>query len=125
MAGNYDGIGMGPGNSQLHDHNDSGRGCNGHNRVHDNAQLAVVGVRLVRMKVRDLGNNQHRQQDETQNGHCRQKAGPEATLGAAFPAESCLRSCQSIVPSGSNLLKTTYSFERFKPGEVAPKFQST
>jgi hypothetical protein len=65
MAGNADGVGMGRGNSQLHDHNDGGRGSNGHNRVHDNAQLAVVGVRLVRMKVRDLGNDEQRQQDQT------------------------------------------------------------
>jgi hypothetical protein len=56
---------MGRGSSQLHDHNDSRRGSNGHNRVHDNAQLAVVGVRLIRVQVRDLGNDQHRQQDQT------------------------------------------------------------
>ena len=59
MANNEDGVSMGRGGSQLHDHNDSRRGSNGHNRVHDNAQLAVVRVRLVRMNVRDLGNDEH------------------------------------------------------------------
>ena len=99
MAGNYDGFGLRSGSSQLHDRDDSRRGCNGHHGVHDNAQLAVIGVRLARVQVRDLGNDEHRQQDQTKNGHRRQKA----SLGAAFAAENCLKTCQSMEPSGSIL----------------------
>ena len=103
LAGNYDGFGLRSGSSQLHDRDDSRRGCNGHHGVHDNAQLAVVGIRLVRVQVRDLCNDQHRQQNQTKNGHRRQKAGQEAPLCAAFAAENCLKSCQSMEPSGSIL----------------------
>lgn len=65
LVGNDDGFGLGRGSSQLHDHNGGRRDSNGHHGVHDNAQLAMVGVRLARMQVRDLGNDQHRQQDQT------------------------------------------------------------
>jgi hypothetical protein len=98
-VGNCDGIGLGRESSQLHDHNGGRRGSNGHHSVHDNAQLAVVGVRLVRVQVRDLSNDQHRQQNQTKGGDGRQKAGPDA----AFTAEICLKSCQSMEPSSSIL----------------------
>jgi hypothetical protein len=55
--------------------------------VHDNAQLAVVGVGLAWMQVRDLGHGQHRQQNQTKNRHGGQKAVQEGALGAAFAAE--------------------------------------
>ena len=111
LAGNYDGFGLRSGSSQLHDRDDSRRGCNGHHGVHDNAQLAVVGIRLVRVQVRDLCNDQHRQQNQTKNGHRRQKAGQEAPLCAAFAAENCLKSCQPMEPSGSILQKDLKSLD--------------
>ena len=111
VAGNYDGFGLRSGSSQLHDRDDSRRGCNGHHGVHDNAQLAVVGIRLVRVQVRDLCNDQHRQQNQTKNGHRRQKAGQEAPLCAAFAAENCLKSCQPMEPSGSILQKSLRSLD--------------
>jgi len=79
--GNDDGIGLGRGGSQLHDHNHSRSGGNGHHRMHDNAQLAVIRVGLVGMHVRNLGYGQHRQQNQAKHRHRRHKAGP----GAAFP----------------------------------------
>jgi hypothetical protein len=65
LVGDYDGIGLGRGCSQLHDDNDGRSGCNGHDRVHDNAQLAVVGIRIVRVKVRYLSNDEHREKGQT------------------------------------------------------------
>ena len=45
---------------------DDGRGSSdGHHRVHDDAQLAVIRVGLVGWRCVDLGNGQHRQQDKT------------------------------------------------------------
>lgn len=105
LAGNYDGFGLRCGSSQLHDDDGDRRGSNRHHRVHDNAQLAVVGVRLAGVQVRDLGNDEHCQQDQTKNGHGREEAGDKATLGAAFAAEKCLVSCQSKEPSSSILQK--------------------
>ena len=111
LAGNDDGFDLRSGSSQLHNENDSRRGSNGHHGVHDNAQLAVVGVRLVRVQVRDLSNYQHRQQSQTKGGDDRQKAGPEATLGAASAAKIFLKSCQSMEPSGSILQKETIDLD--------------
>jgi hypothetical protein len=34
-------------------------------RVHRDTELAMIGIGLIGMKVRDLGNDQHRQQDQT------------------------------------------------------------
>jgi hypothetical protein len=59
--------------------------------VHDNAQLAVVGVSVTRVQVRDLSDRQQGQKDEAYDGNHRQKAQP----GAVFPAKICLKSCQS------------------------------
>jgi hypothetical protein len=101
----------------LHDYDGGRGGSNGHHRVHDNAELAVIGVRLVRVQVRDLSHGQHRQQNQTENGHCRQKAGQEARqkarLGAAFAAENCLKSCQSMEPSSSILQKALRGLDAF------------
>lgn len=105
LVSNDDGIGLGRGSSQLHDDDGGRSSSNGHHRVHDNAQLAMVGVRLAGVQVRDLGDGQHRQQNQTKDGHCRQKAGQEAALGATFAAEICLKSCQSMEPSSSILQK--------------------
>ena len=101
VAGNDDGFGLWGRRSQLHDQDDGRSGSNGHNRVHDDAQWAVIRVRLIRMKVRDLSYGQHRQKDQTEQRHSRQKAWPDA----AFAAEKCLKSCQSIKPSTPILQK--------------------
>jgi hypothetical protein len=107
LAGNDDGFGLRSGSSQLHNRDHSRRGSNGHNRVHDDAQLAVVGVRLAGVQVRDLGNDQHRQQNQAKDGDSRQKAWPRAAL----TAEICLKSCQSMEPSGSILQKETVDLD--------------
>jgi len=78
---NEDGIGLENGSSQLHDHNDGCGGRNGHHRMHHDAQLAMIGVGLVGMDVRNLGHGQHRQQNQAKRRHSRHEAGP----GAAFP----------------------------------------
>jgi hypothetical protein len=70
----------------LHDENDGRRGCDGRDRVHGDAELAMVGVGFVRVKVRYLSDCEHRQQDQTENRHCRKKSG----AGAASAAENCL-----------------------------------
>ncbi len=80
LMGNDDGLGLGRGGSQLHDHNHSRGSGNGHHRVHDDAQLAVIGVGLVGMQVRDLGHGQHRQQSQAKHRDRRHKAGPGAAL---------------------------------------------
>lgn len=63
--GNNDGIGLRRGSSQLHDDNDGRGGGNRRQRVHGDAQLTMVGVRLVRVQVRGLSQGEHRQQDQT------------------------------------------------------------
>jgi hypothetical protein len=119
LAGNYDGLGLGRGSSQLHDDNDCRSSGNGNHCVHDNAQLAVIGVCIVRMKMGDLGYGQHRQQEQTQGCHSRQKAGRDATSGAisgaAFAAENCGESrhgaCQPLLPSTPILQKAYRSLD--------------
>lgn len=57
---------------------DHHNGCRNHrggrHRVHHNAQLAVVGIGLVGMQMRHLGNGQKREQDEAQDRHYGQHA---------------------------------------------------
>jgi hypothetical protein len=57
--------------------------------------------------MRDLSYGQHRQQDQTDHRHCRQEAGPDA----AFAAEKCLKSCQSMEPSTFILQKARASLD--------------
>ncbi len=111
LAGNDDGFGLGSGSSQLHDDNDGRSSGNGHYRVHDDAELAVIRVGLVRVKVRRLSDGQHRQQDQTDDRHGRQKAGHKAALGSALAAENCLKSRQSMKPSGSILQKARFNLD--------------
>jgi hypothetical protein len=99
LAGNYDRLGLGRGSSQLHNDDDCGSGCDGRDRVHGDAELAMIGVALAGVKVRDLSNSERSQEDEAQDCDGRQKAGPDAISGAAFAAENCLRSCQWLKPS--------------------------
>lgn len=49
--------------------------------MHDDAQLAVIGVALIGVQVRNLGYGQKRQQDKAHRGDYRQKAG----AATAFP----------------------------------------
>jgi len=80
LVGNDDGIGLGRGGSQLHDHNHRRGHRHGHHRVHHDAQLAVIGVGLVGVQVRNLGYGQHCQQNQAKHRHRRHKAGPGAAL---------------------------------------------
>jgi hypothetical protein len=130
LAGNYDGLGLGRGSSQLHDDDDFRRSGNGNHSVHDNAQLAVIGVGIVRMKMSDLGYGQHRQQKQAEDCHGRQKAGRDATSGAisgaAFAAENCGESRHGPVNPCDLQLYSTESLQKFgRHGcrEVAPKLQ--
>lgn len=111
LEGNDDGLGLGSGSSQLHDDDDSRRGRNRDHRVHQDAKLAVIRVGIVRVKVRDLSDSQRRQQDQTEHRHGRQKARRHAPLGAAFAAEDCLKSCQSMEPSGPILQKESIDLD--------------
>ena len=81
LVGNEDGLGLRSGSAQVHKHNDSCSYRGGHQRVHDDAQLAVIGVGLVGMGVRNLGYGQHGQQNQAKHRDRRHKAGPDA----AFP----------------------------------------
>ncbi|MDR3754096.1 MAG: hypothetical protein P4K93_09990 [Terracidiphilus sp.] len=64
----------------MHDHDHGRSGNDGNHRVHDDAQLAVIGVGLVGVQVRNLGDGQKRQQDKTHGGDYRQKAGGATAL---------------------------------------------
>ena len=55
LAGNYDWLGLGRGSSQLHDDDDGSSSGNWSNRVHGDAELAMIGVTPNRMHMRYLG----------------------------------------------------------------------
>jgi hypothetical protein len=119
LAGNYDGLGLGRGSSQLHDDDDGRGGSHGRHRVHCDAELAMIGVALARMQVRDLSNGKRGQKDEAQDRDRRQKAGRDAAsgaiVGAAFAAENCGESrhgaCQPLRPSTPILQKAYRSLD--------------
>jgi hypothetical protein len=111
LAGNYDGLGLGRGSSQLHDDDDGRSGSHGRHRVHCDAELAMIGVALARMQVGDLSNGERGQKDEAQDCDGRQKAGRDAISGAAFAAENCVKSSQSMRPSTSILQKAYRSLD--------------
>lgn len=75
LLSDEDGLGQWNGSAQLHDHDHGRGGRNGRQRVHDNAELAVIRIALVGVQVRNLGHGQHRQQKQAQGGDYRQKAG--------------------------------------------------
>ena len=136
LAGNYDGLGLGRGSSQLHDDDDCRSGCDGRDRVHGDAELAVIGVALARVQVRDLCNGERGQKDETQDGDGRQKAKREAASnaascalwGAAFAAENCSESrhgaCQPLRPSTSILQKAYRSLDAMGAGRLHRSYNS-
>ena len=74
LPGYKNGFGLRGRSAQLHDHDHSCSNRRGHRCVHDDAQLAVIGICLVGMQVRNLGHGQNRQQDEAQGRNHRQKA---------------------------------------------------
>ena len=58
-----------------------GYDCNRRGRVHRNAQLAMVGIRVERVDMRHLDHGEQRQQGQTQQRRC-----PESVwLPAAAP----------------------------------------
>jgi len=71
LVGNEDGLGLRSRSAQVHEHDNSRRNRRGRHRMHDAAQLAVIGIGLVGMQVRNLGYGQNRQQDKAQSGHHR------------------------------------------------------
>jgi len=80
LMGNCDGFGLRGGGAKVHEHDDGSGDRSRRHRVHDDAQLAVIGVGLVGMDVRNLGYGQHRQQSQAKHCHRRHKAGPCAAL---------------------------------------------
>jgi len=111
LTGNYDGLGLGRGSTQLHDDNDGRRGCDRRDRMHGDAELAVIGIALAWVQVSDLSNGERGQKDEAQNRDGRQKAGRDAISGGAFAAENCVNSSQSMRPSTSILQKAHRSLD--------------
>jgi hypothetical protein len=71
LAGNQDRLGLGRRGSQLHQNDGSRRNRRGRHRVHHDAQLAVIGIGLVGMQVRNLGYGQDRQQGKAYGGYYR------------------------------------------------------
>ncbi len=123
LAGNYYRLGLGRGSSQLHDDDDCSSGCDWRDRVHGDAELAMIGVALAWVQVRDLSNGERGQKDEAQDGDGGQEAGRDAISGAAsyafggaaFAAENCGESrhgaCQPLRPSTSILQKAYRSLD--------------
>jgi hypothetical protein len=71
-------LGLGSRSAQAHKHDRNRGNRRGRHGVHRDAQLAVIGVGLVGMQVRDLRYGQKRQQDQAQGSYDRQKAGATA-----------------------------------------------
>ncbi len=113
-----DRLALGRGRSQLHHGDDDRRDCDRRYRVHHNTELAVVGVSRVRVLVRYLSYDKHRQKNKAQNRNRRQNAMP----GAAFSAEICLKSSQSIVSVPSIFYRRTHLIGRQRRKGVARLF---
>jgi hypothetical protein len=60
-------FGDGSKGSKLHHHNGGRSSYSGHGRVHDDAELTVIRIRLIRVQVSGLGDGQHGQQNEAQS----------------------------------------------------------
>jgi hypothetical protein len=52
--------------SKLHHHDDGYGGHSGYGCMHDDAELAVIRIGLIRMQVSGLGNGQHGQKNKAQ-----------------------------------------------------------
>jgi hypothetical protein len=76
--------------------------------VHDDAQLAMIGVGLVLVKVRYLSYGQQRQQDKAYHCDCRQNPLPGAANAGIRPKKPC-QSTASVALFYSE----TYQIRRF------------
>jgi hypothetical protein len=132
LAGNYDGLGLGRGSSQLHDDDDGRSSGHGRHCVHGDAELAMVGIALAWVQVRDLSNGERGKKDEAQDGDGRQETGRHeisgTISGAAFAAENCGESrhgaCQPLRPSTSILQKAYRSLDAMGAGRLHRSYNS-
>ena len=92
----------------MHHHDDGRSGCrHGRQRVHHNAQLAVVGVGLVGVQVRYLGDGQQRQKDKAHDRNDRQKARPELRFLRKCASNPVNRATSCILILQKNVLVWT------------------
>jgi hypothetical protein len=75
--------------------------------VHHDAQLAVIGIRLIRVKVGDLGHGQQRQQNKTQARDDGQEIPPRTSAGAQMCLEGCHRFDPYVLILQKNVLILT------------------
>ena len=106
-------LGLGSRSAQAHKHDRNRGNRRGRHGVHRDAQLAVIGVGLVGMQMRNLGHRQHCQQNQAKHRHRRHKAGP----GAAFPEPLWPESLQTIALP-LLFYRRVHKIGRFRPGEV-------
>ena len=90
----------------MHDYDDGWRRGDGRQGVHDNAELAVIGVGIVGVEVSYLSHRKHRQKDKAKPRNQRQKV----TAVVALEAEECLKSRQSEISAVSIVQKTAPSW---------------
>jgi hypothetical protein len=81
--------------SELHDDNYGGSSDCGHGSVHDDAELAMVRICLIRMKVSDLSNGQHGKQNKAQPGDRKH----QAAARVEFQVQMCPDCCQNGSPT--------------------------
>jgi hypothetical protein len=115
LPGDEDGLGLGRKGPQLHQHDGSSNRRNRHHRVHDDAELAMIGVSRAGMKVRDLGDGEQDKQDKTQSRDYRKEP------GAILPAEKRLN-CRQNSTSTLLFYKTTHSVGRAGRAVVARRY---
>ena len=83
LADSQNGLGLRDGGAEEHKDNDRGGNCRGRHRVHGDAQLAMIGVGIAGVQVRDLGYGQKRQQEQAHgddNPHQADGASPSEPL---------------------------------------------
>jgi hypothetical protein len=116
LPGDNDGLGLGRGGTEG-DQDDRGhRSCDWRSRVHDDAQLAVIGVSWVGVQV---GNLSYGQEGKKNKAHHRNRR--KETVPGAAPAEKCSKPCQSVTSPFPFYKKSTH-FGRLNQEEVALKF---
>lgn len=82
LARDNDGLDLRIRSAKLNQDNDRRSRCNRDDRVHDDAQLALVGIVLIWMNVRNLRDSQQREQNEAQTGYHRHELLPAAFRGS-------------------------------------------
>jgi hypothetical protein len=93
--------------------NEDHNGCrsgNGHYRVQNDAELAVVGVGWIGVEVRNLGKGQGGEQNKAQSRHDRQKHRPASIL----TAEKCPNWHQSCDLDAFILQKNSFFWTRWE-----------